>query len=40
MARTYNLISADSHINEPPDLWTTRLPATFKDRAPRMERFE
>src|SRR3954469_20011410 len=40
MPRTYNLISADSHINEPPDLWTTRLPAKFKDRAPRMERFE
>ena len=40
MAREYQLISADSHINEPPDLWTTRLPAKFKDRAPRMERFE
>ncbi len=32
----YKLISADSHINEPPDLWTTRLPAKFQDRAPRM----
>ena len=40
MAREYRLISADSHINEPPDLWTARLPVKFKDRAPRMERFE
>src|SRR5437879_2984114 len=40
MGREYRLISADSHINEPPDLWTARLPAKFKDRAPRMERFE
>jgi predicted TIM-barrel fold metal-dependent hydrolase len=34
------LISADSHINEPPDLWTSRLPAQYSDRAPRMQRFE
>ena len=40
MAREYKLISADSHINEPPDLWTSRVPAKFKDRAPRMQRFE
>jgi predicted TIM-barrel fold metal-dependent hydrolase len=36
----YRLISADSHINEPPDLWTARLPAKYRDRAPRIERFE
>ena len=36
----YRLISGDSHINEPPDLWTSRLPKKFKDRAPRMQRFE
>ena len=36
----YRLVDSDSHINEPPDLWTSRLPAKFKDRAPRMERFE
>jgi predicted TIM-barrel fold metal-dependent hydrolase len=40
LARDYQLISADSHINEPPDLWTSRVPAKFKDRAPRIERFE
>jgi uncharacterized protein len=36
----YRLIDADTHINEPPDLWTKRVPAKFKDRAPHMERFE
>ena len=35
----FKIISADSHINEPPDLWTSRVPAKFKDRAPRMEHF-
>lgn len=34
------LVDADAHVNEPPDLWTARLPAAFKDRAPRMEHFE
>src|SRR5437764_13326058 len=34
------LISADSHVNEPPDLWVDRVPASLKDRAPRIERFE
>ena len=38
--RDYRLISADSHINEPPDLWTSRLAQQYRDRAPRMERFE
>lgn len=28
-------ISADSHMGEPPDLWEQRLPAQFRDRAPR-----
>jgi predicted TIM-barrel fold metal-dependent hydrolase len=36
----YRLVDADSHINEPPDLWTSRVPAKFKDRAPHMEHFE
>ena len=36
----YRLISADSHVNEPPDLWTARVPAALRDRAPRIERFE
>ena len=39
-AHRYRLISADSHVNEPPDLWTARVPAALRDRAPRIERFE
>jgi predicted TIM-barrel fold metal-dependent hydrolase len=35
----YRLVDADSHINEPPDLWVSRVPAKFRDRAPRMEHF-
>ena len=31
----YDVIDADSHINNPPDAWKT-LPARFRDRAPRM----
>ncbi|MEZ4332513.1 MAG: amidohydrolase family protein [Myxococcota bacterium] len=38
MTKRDRLISADSHINEPPDLWTSRVRAKFKDRAPRIER--
>lgn len=38
--RRYHLISADSHINEPGDLWTSRVPAAYRDRVPRIERFE
>jgi predicted TIM-barrel fold metal-dependent hydrolase len=37
--RRYRLISADSHVNEPPGLWIDRVPAALKDRAPRMEHF-
>ena len=32
------VISSDSHVFEPPDLWTTRIDKAFRDRAPRMER--
>jgi predicted TIM-barrel fold metal-dependent hydrolase len=31
---TDNLISADSHVTEDPQLWVRGLPARFKDRAP------
>jgi len=34
----YKLISADSHIVEPPDMYATRIEPKFRDRAPRMER--
>ena len=33
-ADTTPLISSDSHITEPPDLWTKRLEVSFRDRAP------
>ena len=36
----YQLISADSHVNEPPDLWLDRVPAALRDRAPRIEHFD
>jgi uncharacterized protein len=31
------IISADSHVSEPGDLWTTRIAAAYRDRAPHME---
>jgi predicted TIM-barrel fold metal-dependent hydrolase len=34
------VISADSHVNEPPDLWTSRLPVALRDRAPRIDHFD
>ena len=32
----YQLISADSHVVEPPDIFTTRLPASLRDAAPKL----
>jgi predicted TIM-barrel fold metal-dependent hydrolase len=32
------LISVDDHVTEPPDLWTSRLPAKFRDRGPQVKR--
>jgi predicted TIM-barrel fold metal-dependent hydrolase len=31
------LISADSHVNEPPEMFRERMPAGLRDRAPRVE---
>ena len=36
----YRIISADDHIVEPQDLWTTRLDSKFRDQAPRIMREE
>jgi predicted TIM-barrel fold metal-dependent hydrolase len=32
------IISVDDHVVEPPDLWTSRVPARFSDRVPRIVR--
>lgn len=34
------LVSADSHVNEPPEMFAERLDARFRDRAPRLERVD
>ena len=36
MARAYQLISADSHILEPPHLWTEYMPRKFHPKAPKV----
>ena len=32
------ILSSDSHVFEPPDLWSKRIDRRFRDRAPRIER--
>jgi len=34
----YTIIDSDTHVTEPADLWTSRVPARWKDRAPRVVR--
>src|SRR5918996_2471824 len=34
------ILSSDSHVFEPPDLWTSRIDAAFRDRAPRIQRID
>ena len=34
------VLSSDSHVFEPPDLWQTRIDSAFRDRAPRIERID
>ena len=36
MPRPYELVSADSHVLEPPHLWTEYLPRKFHAKAPRV----
>jgi predicted TIM-barrel fold metal-dependent hydrolase len=36
----YRLINSDGHVNEPGDLWTSRVSKAYRDRVPRIERFE
>ena len=32
------MIDADAHITEPADVWSARVPAKLRDRAPRLVR--
>lgn len=32
------IIDADSHITEPPDVWTARVPAKYRDDVPHVVR--
>ena len=34
------ILSSDSHVFEPADLWQTRIDAPFRDRAPRIQRID
>src|SRR2546422_11188917 len=34
------ILSSDSHVFEPPDLWMKRIDAAFRDRAPRIQRID
>ena len=34
------LLSSDSHIIEPPDLWASRVPRNWKERVPRVARID
>src|SRR6516165_8928193 len=34
------ILSSDSHVFEPPDLWAKRIDCAFRDRAPRIERID
>src|SRR5688572_29024499 len=36
MSRTSDVIDADGHVLEPPDLWTREIDPKFRDRAPKM----
>ena len=40
MAREYRLISADSHLDLNPEVWVHRVPAKYRDRAPKVVQLE
>ena len=33
----YTIIDADTHVTETPEVWTSRAPASMRDRVPRIE---
>ena len=36
----YRVIDVDTHLTEPPDVWTARMPAALHDRVPHIERHD
>ena len=36
----YDVIDVDSHLTEPPDVWTARVPASRRDEVPHIERVD
>jgi predicted TIM-barrel fold metal-dependent hydrolase len=36
----YRIIDVDTHITEPPDVWTARVPTKYRDAVPRVERVD
>ena len=36
----FQVIDVDSHITEPPDVWTARMPASMHDKVPHIERID
>ena len=36
MLERYFVVSADCHVNEPADLWATRIEPEFRERIPRV----
>ena len=37
---TYSIIDCDTHITEPPDVWTARVPRRYLDSVPQVRRDE
>ncbi|MGD9693958.1 MAG: amidohydrolase, partial [Phycisphaerales bacterium] len=33
----YSIIDVDTHVSEAPDLWSSRVPASMRDRVPHLE---
>ena len=33
----YKVIDADTHLTEPHDMWTSRAPASIRDRVPQVK---
>ena len=37
VATDLKVIDTDTHVSEPPDLWTSRVPAKWRDKVPHVE---